>query len=77
MATITVNVTDAVAKGFRTRVYQLYGPKKGTLGKALTEAMTEWSQKKEYFDKCMNLLNQGVDMGKLKYKTREELHDRN
>ncbi len=76
MGTITINVKDDVEQMFRGRVYQLYGKKKGTLGKALTEAIFEWSNKKLYLDRCMELLENGIDMGKLKYKEREELHGR-
>lgn len=76
MGTITVNVDDATEESFRSRVYQIYGKRKGSLGQAITEAMYEWSRKKEYFDQCMELLMKGVNMGKLKYKSREELHDR-
>lgn len=77
MATITVNVENETADVFRKRAYELYGKKKGVLGRAVNEAMTEWSRKKEFFDKCMQLLEKGIDMGKLKYKTRAELHERN
>ena len=45
MATITVNVSDDTATGFKSLVYQTYGKKKGVLGKALDEAMQEWSRK--------------------------------
>lgn len=76
MGTITINVNNIIEQYFRKRVYQLYGKKKGMLGKALTEAMQEWSRKKDSFDKCMYLLEKGADMGKLKYKEREELYDR-
>ena len=77
MGTITANINDNVEEIFRKRVYQIYGKGKGTLGKALAEAMLEWSRKKEYFDICMKYLNEGTNMGKLKYKKREELYDRN
>ncbi len=76
MATITANINDEVEETFRKRVEQVYGTKKGTLGKALSEAMLEWAKKKEYFEACMKLLDNGINMGKLKYKTRAELHDR-
>lgn len=77
MGTITVNINDEVETSFRKKVYRLYGKRKGVLGKALTEAMSEWEMKKEHFNTCMKLLEGGVDLGKLKYKTRDELHDRN
>lgn len=77
MATITINVNNEIEKTFRSKVYQIYGKRKGILGKALTEAMKDWAMRKEYFDSCIGLLSKGVDMGKLKYSKREELHDRN
>jgi len=76
MGTITVNINNEVEQDFRKRVSQIYGKKKGVLGKALSEAMIAWSMKKKYFDTCMKLLEEGRDMGRLKYKNREELHDR-
>ena len=76
MGTITINVKDNVEETFRKRVYQLYGKKKGNLGRALTEAILDWSKKRLYLDRCMDLLETGIDMGKLKYKKRTELHGR-
>ena len=76
MGTITANINDEVETLFRKRVSQIYGTGKGTLGKALSEAMLEWARKKQYFETCMNLLEHGTPMGKIKYKTREELYDR-
>jgi len=77
MATITINISEKVEQEFRKKAYQTYGRKKGVLGKAITEAILEWSKKKEYLEECMNLLDKGIDMGKIKYTKREELHDRN
>lgn len=76
MATITINVNSEVENIFREKVYQIYGKRKGVLGQALSEAMLDWSQKKEHLDFCMKLLNEGIDMGKIQYKKRDELHDR-
>ena len=77
MGTITVNVSDGVENSFRTMVNQMYGKKKGSLGKALEEAMGEWNKKRGYFDLCMELLDSKVDRGGITYKKREELYDRN
>ena len=76
MGTITINLTDDVEKVFRKKVAQIYGQSKGTLGRAIAEAIIEWTKKKEYLDRCMSLLEEGIDMGKLKYSSREELHER-
>ncbi|HIH42694.1 TPA: hypothetical protein HA246_03550 [Candidatus Woesearchaeota archaeon] len=77
MATITTNVKEDVAQTFRKRAIEIYGKRKGVLGKAMSEAMMEWCRKKEYFETCMKLLDEGIDTGKLKYKKRDELYDRN
>ncbi len=77
MATITINVSDEVTQVFRKHVYHMFGKKKGVLGKAMSEAMRDWSTRQEYLETCMKLLKTGKDMGKLLYKKREELHDRN
>ena len=77
MGTITINVSDNVEQSFRKKAYQLYGKKKGTLGKAVTEAIEEWDKKREYSNRCMELLETGINMGKLKYTNRKELHGRN
>ncbi|GEM_PF-6687129 len=32
-------------------------------------------RKKEYFDNCIKLLKEGINLGKLDYKKREELYN--
>ena len=76
MGTITVNTTDETEQRFRQRVQQVYGSKKGALGKALTEAMQDWVEKHTSLDTCMLLLEEGMDLGGITYKDREELHER-
>ncbi len=76
MATITVNVQDDVEKLFRDRVQQRYGKGKGILGRALSEALKEWAVKSEHLADCMQLLEEGRNLGKLAYNHREELHER-
>ena len=75
MGTITANVEDDVERYFRRRVQEQYGQKKGALGKALTEAMEGWAQKSCSLNRCMELLEKGVDMGKFKFN-RDEIHER-
>ncbi len=76
MGTITINVSDDVEKQFREQVSKIYGQGKGVLGKAFTEALLIWSERKEYFDECMKLLEEGMDLDGITYKEREELHAR-
>ncbi|MFQ5406347.1 MAG: hypothetical protein ACE5DI_04280 [Candidatus Micrarchaeia archaeon] len=47
MVTITVNVDDRVASRFRKVAWRVFGKHKGSLGKAVSEALTDWSKKRE------------------------------
>ena len=76
MGTITANVDDGIEKVFRNRVIQVFGRRKGAIGKAFNEAMKEWSSSKEHMTRCMQLLHDGVDLGGVSYSKREELHSR-
>ncbi len=75
--TITISVDEDTEKSFREAASRRYGRRKGYLGKAITEAMKEWSEKsKESADvKFLELLEKGIKMKKWKFN-REELHDR-
>ena len=78
MGTITVNINNAIEQEFRNVVKQKIGEGKGTLGKALSEAMKNWveaQQQKQIVEEMTLLLRKGFDLGKVKYK-REELYDR-
>ncbi len=77
--TITVNVRADVEEKFRKIARATMGKKKGHLGKALTEAMEEWSKEKEEKDTVaatLKFLREGIDMRGIKYKHRDELHER-
>ncbi len=77
--TLTVSVDLNVEKRFRKVAKALHGKKKGYLGRALTEAMDQWTKDKEHSDSvaaALQLLDEGVDLGGLKYKHRDELHER-
>ena len=76
MGTITININDETERLFRERVNQIYGKRKGVLGKAIAEAVMDWGRKKKNLEICMKLLNEGVKMGKIKYKNRGELYER-
>ncbi len=75
--TMTVNVKEDIASEFRKQASIKYGKKKGYLGKALTEAMQEWSkQRKDSLEnQFLELLETGIKMKKWKFD-REELHER-
>ena len=75
--TMTVNVKEEVASEFRKQATIKYGKRKGYLGKALTEAMGEWSKRRKgsLENQFLELLETGIKMRKWKFN-REELHER-
>ncbi len=68
--TITVNIEKELEKQFRIEASQRYGNKKGYLGKAFREAMTEWIKKRNnnIEAKALKLLKKGIKMKKWKFK---------
>ncbi|MCX6767840.1 MAG: hypothetical protein NTY90_03885 [Candidatus Micrarchaeota archaeon] len=78
MATITVNVNDAVAKKFREMAALAFGKTKGSLGKAVSEAFSLWVQlkrEKKAGARMLDILEDGLDLGGVAF-TREQLHER-
>lgn len=79
MSTITVNVDDSVERKFRRQVREHLGTGKGTLGRAITEALSMWVEDKAQQDLADELrlkMEKGYDMGKINYKSRDELYGR-
>lgn len=77
--TITVSVDAEVEGKFRRAAKAVHGKKKGYLGKALTDAMRNWTKEREQTDNVaasLRLLEEGVDMGITKYRSRDDLHER-
>jgi predicted transcriptional regulator len=77
--TITVSVDAEVEERFRRTAKAIHGKKKGYLGKALTDAMKVWTKEREQTDNVaatLRLLEEGVNMGITKQKSRDELHER-
>lgn len=77
--TLTVNVREDVERRFRRIAASKHGKRKGYLGHALTEAMERWADEEEGADnvaQTLALLDEGFDLGGLKYSRREELHER-
>jgi hypothetical protein len=77
--TLTFNVNTEVEEKFRKVARATQGSKKGYLGRALTDAMEKWANEMEGADAvaaAMALLDQGVDLGGIKYGHRDELHER-
>ena len=79
MGTITINIDDEIEKRFRTLVSKIYHDKKGNLGNAVTEALKKWIDEvtqKQISERELRILDKGFNMGKFKFKTREELYER-
>ena len=79
MATITINLNDELNNKFREIVKLKIGEGKGTIGKAIEEAITSWIKEKKQIDianEMMDLMEKGFNMGKIKIKSRDELHER-
>jgi predicted transcriptional regulator len=77
--TITVSVDSEVEEKFRRTAKTVLGKKKGYLGKALTDAMRVWTREKEQTDNVvatLRLLEEGLDIGVTRYRSRDELHER-
>lgn len=77
--TITISVQEDVEERFRKLAGATYGRHKGYLGKAMTEAMKEWENKKSYTDvnaRALEMLRKGFKMGKMTTKNRSEWHER-
>ncbi|MDE1873609.1 MAG: hypothetical protein KGI04_00615 [Candidatus Micrarchaeota archaeon] len=75
--TITVNVEENVESEFRRIAGRRYGRRKGYLGKAVTEAMKEWSDKRndDVVSQGLELLKKGI-AGKKWTFNRAELYER-
>lgn len=79
MGTITINIDDKTEKQFRALAKKIYRKKKGYLGNAVTSAFQKWIDdvtQKQIAERELKMLEKGFDMGKLKFKSREELYER-
>lgn len=79
MGTITTIVDDKVEEKFRTAVRNIFGDGKGKIGKAFTQAMKKWAEEVEQEEirkKAIQRLEKGYHMGKILYKNRNDLYDR-
>lgn len=74
---ITAAVEEEAEKGFRSAAMRRYGKKKGSYGKALSEAMRVWARDSAGAnEEILRMLRAGLHMGKVTYKSRDELHER-
>ena len=78
MGTITISVRDETEQRFRKAVRKTIGTGKGTLGKAVTEAMEKWVEELEQAEvrkRALATLEKGFQLGFKGYRKRSELYD--
>ncbi len=78
MGVITISLNDKIEEMLRKLAVARFTKRKGYLAMAISEALTEWASKREGRDieKSSELLKQGIDLGGLISKKREDLHKR-
>ena len=80
MATMTINVSDEIEQEFRDTVKKKLGTGKGTLGKAIEDAMKKWlheKRQKQIAYEAMELMRKGLYTLPKGWKfNRDELYDR-
>ena len=79
METITLNTEKRTKELFWNTVKSEYGVKKGWLGKAANEALLRWVEERRQrviAEEIVGMMKKGFAMGKLKYKSRDELYER-
>lgn len=78
-ATMTINVDRNEMQEFRKIVASVYGTTKGSLGKAVTEALSLWAKmhkKKSAEARLWEMIDKGYHLGGIRYKHRSELYAR-
>ena len=75
--TITINLDETIEKRFKERARLKYGNRKGSLAKAMNEALEEWLKRdnNDSLKENLRLLESGIEMKKWKFN-RVDLHER-
>ncbi|MCL4356727.1 MAG: hypothetical protein M1460_02540 [Candidatus Thermoplasmatota archaeon] len=75
--TITINLDETIEKRFKERARLKYGNRKGSLAKAMNEALEEWLKRdnNDTLKENLRLLESGIEMKKWKFN-RDDLHER-
>ena len=78
MGVITISLNDEIEKVLRRLAIARFTKRKGYLAMAISEALQDWALKSEEksIEEASKLLEEGIDMGGLISKKREELHKR-
>ncbi|MBI2541700.1 hypothetical protein HYV80_03250 [Candidatus Woesearchaeota archaeon] len=80
MATITVSIKDEVNNEFREAVRKKLGHGKGTIGKAVEEALQKWmydDEQRKIAQEAKEMMNKGLYSLKGWKFNRDEIYDRN
>lgn len=78
-AAMTINVDRDEMQEFRKMVASVYGTTKGSLSRAVTEAIVLWKglhKKKSAEATFWEMVEKGYNLGGITYKHRSELYDR-
>jgi len=84
---LRIELDKEFEKKFRELAMKKYGYSKGSIKKATELALKRWTEdvkkeserkneEKDTVVKALKLLKQGINMGGIMYKTRDELHER-
>ncbi len=79
MGIITTSIDDYVEENWRSFVKRTYGKGKGVLSQATMDAykkLMEENEQERLRRRALERLEKGFRMGKILYKTRAELYDR-
>lgn len=75
--TVTINLDESIEKKFKEKARLKYGDRKGSLAKALNDALEKWlkGDDEDILHENMKLLNTGVKMKKWEFE-RKDLYER-
>ncbi|MEK6970694.1 MAG: hypothetical protein AABW68_03280 [archaeon] len=79
MGTMTFSTDDTTEKLIRDLAKGKYGEKKGAIAATIKEGIQKLKEERDtqfYRRRAIARLEKGYDMGKIRYKTRAELYDR-
>ena len=78
MGVITISLNDEIERRLRKIAIARFRKTKGHLAKAISEALQEWASKAEgeSMEQALEILENGVNLGGIITKKREELHKR-
>ncbi len=78
MAVVTFKIEDELEKQFRELASMLYGTKRGSFGRALSEAIALWIRERserKIAERQLAYLEKGFALGRWRHKCREALYE--